>query len=151
MAYYAAEITSPLSPQEVHGLLRTLIRPRRTFMERLETMGEETGVAEFEGTVDGDRFRATRMIGYRNSFLPVIHGQVRTRGSGSVITLTMRLHISVMIFMVIWLGGVGTIAASTSALIPLGMFLVGIALPAVGFYPEAFKARDILRRKLVAT
>jgi hypothetical protein len=150
MAYYAAEITSPLSPQEVHGLLRTLIRPRRTFMERLETMGEETGAAEFEGTVDGDRFRATRMIGYRNSFLPVIHGQVRTRGSGSVITLTMRLHIFVMIFMTIWLGA-AMFATSTSGLLPLGMFLVGIALPAVGFYPEAFKARDILRRKLVAT
>ena len=66
----------------------------------------------------------------------------------------MSLHPLVLVFMLFWLGIVGLGAAAAlrrgeggmGTLIPMGMFVFGVALTLGGFYPEAIKARRLLEQ-----
>jgi hypothetical protein len=67
----------------------------------------------------------------------------------------MNIHPLIVIFILVWLGGAGSVTVAvlvqgnpSEALIPGGMCVFFVLLTLVGFYPEAFKARRILEEKL---
>lgn len=109
----------------------------------------------FEGEAAGGRFKFSRRISYRNSFLPQIHARIELDPLGTVVKLRMNVHPFVIIFMFFWLGGVSTFlflprTAGQDTLIAGGMILFGLALIVGGFYPESFKAERLVRSALDA-
>jgi hypothetical protein len=56
----------------------------------------------FLGMVGPDRFKITRNITYRNSFMPVLVGTISQEGPHTVIHLRLRLVIFVLVFIMIW-------------------------------------------------
>lgn len=159
MPFRRVEIRTPLPVETVRDRIRQKVRPATTdgFWERLEAAIEPAAdPSTFRGTVSENEFKIRRVIRYRNSFLPVIRGQLSTSvGGNTTIRLTMTLHVFAAAFMVFWLGSVAMAvpwqmlgqfeSIDTRVLIPLGMVLFGIVLTITGFYPEARKAERILR------
>lgn len=78
--------------------------------------GERT---TYEGTVEGNSFSISRIIGYRNSFLPVIKGEVTENAKGTTIKVRMRLQLFVLLFLFLWGSGwaVGVLKSNDNALI----------------------------------
>ena len=113
----------------------------------------------FIGRVAGSEFKCQRNIGYRNSFLPRITGRVESCPVGTRIDVKMYLHPATAVFMLIWLGGVAFAAigffsrgeVAGKAFFPVAMFIFGVVLTLVGFYPEAIKARRLLEQQLAPT
>src|SRR5260370_40603488 len=58
----------------------------------------------YEGRIDRNQFKISRIIHHRNSFLPTIIGSVRVDGTGAVIDATLRPHFSVIVFLALWCG-----------------------------------------------
>ncbi|MBD2580340.1 hypothetical protein [Oscillatoria sp. FACHB-1406] len=95
--------------------------------------------APYEGTISDDGFKITRVIHYRNSFLPVIRGTLESLPPGTVVRITMKLHPFVLGFVGFWC------LAWYSAVIPLsiagvmptgmiGLFLLWPTLALVAFW-----------------
>lgn len=56
----------------------------------------------YQGSIDDTGFKMTRIIHYRNSFLPVIRGQFETSPTGTIVRVSMKLHPFVIGFLVFW-------------------------------------------------
>jgi len=116
------------------------------------------------GDVLDSSFSISRIINYRNSFLPVIKGTI-TEGYGkTLIQVKMRPVTGVLIFMSFWLGIIGLVCIgitlvaivdikdvlhgqfSPGALIPFGMFVFGFLLMTFSFKGEAKESKDFLIR-----
>ena len=148
LPYRRFDLLSPRQPHEVLEALSRQVEPRRWIRLRASR--------RFEGTVTAPTFDVARIISYRNSFVPQIHGTIAPEGSGSRISISMRLHVLTLAFLVAWIALVCTIggvfAASSirnggpaeEALIPLGMFVFAYAMTAGGFWYEAWKAERLL-------
>jgi hypothetical protein len=159
MPFYRFHIESPLPKQTVLQRIRTLVREKPGFWQTIKESfgGHPDGCPLFIGKVEGDAFRMYRDIRYRNSFLPQLRGSVVSTSRGSRVLITMYLHPLVAVFVLFWLGAVGTGALASfnaqngnigPALIPAGMFLFGIVLTVGSFYPEAFKARRLFEQSI---
>ncbi|MFN0063228.1 MAG: hypothetical protein ACKVPX_12040 [Myxococcaceae bacterium] len=110
----------------------------------------------YQGQITGSTFKVTRVIHYRNSFLPTVVGSVRSDGTGAVIEATLRLNPFVTAFMALWLGGVtaGAIGMTAhqlsggknpaAAVVPALMFVFGYLLMQGGFLFESRKAKRFL-------
>jgi hypothetical protein len=96
-------IETPLAPEEVRQRLAEVVEPRRGF--RSFSRNHKAYQGEFRDY----QFEVTRIIHYRNSFLPVIKGEIRQDLGGSVIDIKMYPHIFVIIFMILWFGFAGSI------------------------------------------
>ena len=156
MPYRIVVIRTTLSPSEVEAKLRSITRARPSFLARLTEPGAD---ARFEGEVEATHFRITRVIGYRNSFLPVISGTLEQANGGTTVCLRMHLHPFVAAFSLIWFGTLlGVLLSLLSpgwpgavvAAVPLGLLLFGGVLVSACFFPESFKAEQLLRRALRA-
>ncbi|WP_223649425.1 hypothetical protein [Hymenobacter psoromatis] len=145
------EFTSPLPPAELLRRVRDSVQQRRDFTGRVGTTG----------------FAVEQIINYRNSFLPRIEGWVAVGlAGGSRLRLRHRLSPFVLVFGVLWLGVVGSVAAAMGldlvqgnfrtnlgefgwpALIPVGMLLVGLLLFTVPFWAEVRQSRPLLVAQL---
>jgi len=109
----------------------------------------------FNGIIENNHFEIRRVIYYRNSFLPIIKGniyeEVKTK-----IKLNIEPEPIIMGFIVLWLGGVGLASISSFVDVLLNetdpmfciilsiMFGFGIGLTAFGFITERKKAIDNL-------
>lgn len=145
-------ITTALPPDIVREKLISVVEPP----SRNIRWGMTKPDKPYQGKISESYFEISRIINYRNSFIPVIKGRIYPDGTGSKIHIEMTMHPFVMVFMGIWLGIVGQgalgmlIAAFSSAtfepayLIPLGMFVFGILLCAIGFRPEANGSKKFL-------
>jgi len=110
----------------------------------------------FEGVVSDEGFQIKRIIDYRNSFLPVIQGRFYPHVKGVRVEITMRLHVAVLVFSVVWLNmvGIGVVGVATHilttrsvdavTLIPFGMLLFFYLMVTIGFGVEAKKASKLL-------
>jgi hypothetical protein len=96
-------IETPLTPEEARQRLAEVVEPKRLF--RFFSRDHKP----YQGDLDGYHFEVTRIIHYRNSFLPVIKGEIRSGLGGSVIDITMQPHLFAIIFMTLWFGVAGTI------------------------------------------
>jgi ABC-type iron transport system FetAB permease component len=144
------EIETTLSPEEIVESLQSAIEPAKVF--RFSSKH-----ATFQGKLTADGFKMSRIIHYRNSFLPIIHGTFRAGDSGRIVSIKMRLNLFVAAFMWVWFTGVGLaifvftfaflkgkIQSSPILLIPFGMLVFGWALVSGGFWFEAKKQKPIL-------
>ena len=145
------EIDSTLSAGEIFSSLDAVVEPPKWFR-----MWSSSG-KKYQGEFSYSNFKIWRIISYRNSFIPIIEGQITPAASGSHIAITMRLHRFVAAFMLFWLGGVsvGLVTFSLAAmrgkmkplpglLIPLGMLLFGIVMTSGSFWWEAKKTKPFL-------
>ena len=133
-------IETAISPDVVLERINDVTEPKKLF-----------GSSKyFSGSISSSNFKISKNISYRNSFLPVIVGNVEPSSKGSNVTVTMRLHRFVFVFMCIWFFGVGIgcIAAllnldafSFHSLIPFGMLVFGGGLVSRAFGGEASKQK----------
>jgi hypothetical protein len=150
MPYYNFQLQVSLPPEAVAERIRAITSAKPAgFFAQARTVWSGIGSNVFLGEVHGDSFSLQRNISYRNSFLPQIKGKVFQGGGGTTVDVRMCLNPFAAIFMLIWLGGVGSAAVSilyddAMSLVPLGMFVLGLVLTAAGFFPEAFKAKRLL-------
>ena len=109
------------------------------------------------GVVNKYKFEIEKVITYRNSFLPIITGEVFSNAEGTEIKVNMQLHSFVLVFMMIWLGG-ASFACLTSLylmfngefslgiFVPFGMLLFGILLSFGGFRTESKNGIEDLKQ-----
>jgi hypothetical protein len=153
LPYERLTIETALTVEEAQRRLAEAVEPRKYVRWPFQPRSKP-----FEGSVAGEQFEISRVIGYRNSFLPRISGQIRQGPIGATVDITLALHPVVMIFMAVWLlgvGGAGLVAASVAfsagafqpyGLIPIGMFVFGVLLCTLGFNFEAAKAKSLLKQ-----
>ena len=80
-----------LAPDYVVELLKRAVEPQKTF--RVSSIFGSDKYKDYEGEVDENgAFQMSRIINYRNSFLPVIKGTIEQDTNGATITVEMRLH-----------------------------------------------------------
>ena len=149
MPFYRFHVDVNAPPQIVAERLRSIVRGKLSFRESLRRMWP-FGIpvtAPFIGSVSDESFKIHRDIRYRNSFLPIIWGEIMLNGAGARVFVKMFIHPLVALFMIFWLSMVALGAATTrgaTSLIPLGMFIFGIALTVGSFVPEAIKAKSMI-------
>ncbi len=152
-------LTTKLSAEEVYKRLSENIEPKKTF--RLSKFNHNA-TKPYEGEISGNSFSISRIISYRNSFLPAIHGEISTFPGQTQIQIKMRPFTIVLIFMSFWLGIVGLICVgmllmgffriaeilktgfSPILLIPFGMFIFGCLLVNLAFKAESRKSKEFL-------
>jgi len=162
-------LISPLSAEKAEAALVAAIKPQAKWTEYMNPL-KWVRDGKFMGTCENGTFKLRRDINYRNSFLPFITGTIEpdSLGGGARITVRMKMHSFVLIFMLFWLGGVSIAcgvfpyAAATGhmhqtgtssfpfQIVPFGMLAFGLALPCIGFIPEANKAEKFLKETLQA-
>jgi hypothetical protein len=136
-AQNSVKLVSPLNRGEVVRRLRDAVDSEWVFFGHKEAVGH----------VGDDALRLRARIGYRNSFQTFLFGKLIADGRRTRLIGRTGMHPLVAIFMVLWLVAVGAGAfAGLSAavqptdateagllfLVPLAMFVFGIALVAVG-------------------
>ena len=92
-------------------------------------------------------------MGYRNSFRPEIKGNIKEGFPGTIIDVQMSLSPFVMVFMFIWLGGVGMTCVAIlidslssgnfepMVIVPFGMLILGYVLVTAGFKYESTESK----------
>lgn len=152
-------LTSKLSVEEIKKRLADNIEKNRIF--RFSGFSHNTS-KPYEGQIEGDKFTISRVINYRNSFLPVIKGSVSSYLGKTQIDVKVRPTIFVLIFISIWLGLVGLVCMgiiiiglfqfqdilrngfSPMVFIPFGLFVFGSLLTYFGFKIESKKSKTFL-------
>ena len=155
LPYKSYELVSDKTPSEVEAAMRCAVAPRRFFSSGAATL-------PFEGEVGDRTFDVQRAIGYRNSFLPQVHGDIIAAPRGSRIVVRMRLRPVILVFMTLWMGGVGAACvlilisafrrgnSPSTALGPAFMFIFGWVLAAAGFSYEATITEPLLANTMSA-
>lgn len=146
LPYHRFELDSPLKPAAALTAMQAVTEPEKAFRFNWPSSGNER---RFEGEISGDGFHVRRIIGYRNSFLPVIDGTVHAQASGSRISIRMRPFIFVYVFAAVWLSI--SLSVLAAAPWPQGTFM-GLLMAAflylmvmAGFWFEASKQKQTLR------
>jgi hypothetical protein len=141
-------IETPLTKDETIFNLTNNIEREKTFR-----LSNKSNTKVFEGQLTANEFEIKRIINYRNSFLPIVKGRIDTIGTRTRLTINLKLHIGVMIFMAVWFCFVGLfVTASLSSrkgigeifLFPVGMLIFGYALMMGGYLFESKRTKEIL-------
>ena len=133
------EFTISLSPEHASKILQHIVEPSIFEWWPSKRHGY------FEGTVEGDRFKISRIIRYRNSFLPVIEGTFRRYEGPTLVDLNVRMAWPVVVF---WLGFMLTLLWSftnSRDIGLIGMLLFAYFLATVCF---AIEVRIAMKRLL---
>ena len=96
-------LLTELSKSKAIEILNLSIRPKQNF--GFGNRKIEDG-KKFEGSIFGDSFNISRIINYRNSFLPEISGKINEKMNGTEIEIELKQASFVKVFMILWLGGV---------------------------------------------
>ncbi|ACU59576.1 hypothetical protein [Chitinophaga pinensis] len=120
----------------------------------------------YTGEITSSTFKMSRIINYRNSFLPQITGEITSFLDETQIIIKMQPVTFVLIFMSFWLGTVGLACLgilltglsqlpllfsegfSPFVLIPFVMFVFGCLLCTLAFKTEAKKSKAFLEQLL---
>jgi hypothetical protein len=147
-------ITTSLTFSETLQRLDEVVTPPKLF--RITLPFGPPPAKPYEGTISGNTFKISRIITGRNSFLPMIEGEIYSQPFGCSIKIRMSLHNIVLAFMILWLWTTGFIGMFSLCVwivdrsvgpifIPiLGMFLFGWFLCLIPFKIEAKAARKFL-------
>ena len=102
---------------------------------------------------ENDTFRIRPFIRYRNSFLPVICGEIRPSGNGTLIRVRMRPPFVSTAFMLTWCSFLGIALAAAirsgsigGVAVSLLMAVVGFGIMAGAFGYEAGKSKKYLEK-----
>ncbi len=147
-------ITTSLTFSEVVNRLDEVVTPPKFF--RINIPFGAPPAKPYEGTISDNTFKISRIITGRNSFLPMIEGEIYSKPFGCSIKVRMSLHKIVLAFMILWLWTTGSIGMfslfawfvepSVGAIfVPiLGMFFFGWFLCLIPFKIEAKSAIKFL-------
>lgn len=152
--YERLMIMTGLSVNEAAAALAESVEPKRWWRNPFSRDHKR-----YQGQVTPDGFEFTRIIHHRNSFLPVIKGQLQPAVRGTLVQLTLSLHPAVLVFWSLWMTTIGlgallgvaswlTTPGEPARLIPLGMFIFGYLLCTLCFNWEARKERQFLAELL---
>jgi hypothetical protein len=148
-------ITTTLTPEEVRERLSEVVEPVKLVRWRWQRSEKP-----YQGVVNERSFRISRIIKYRNSFLPIIHGEIHRHYTGSEVIIRMQLQEFVLVFMIFWLVTVGGFALlfalssiaeahfESAIFIPVSMFVFGYLLSTLAFLAEARHSKKFLIRLL---
>jgi hypothetical protein len=152
-------LTTKLSIDEVLKRVADNIQQKQSFSF---STSNRNYTKPYTGQIIGMTFTMNRNINYRNSFLPVITGQITTYLGQTQINIKMRPVIFVLIFISFWLGIVGLVCLGTllvgllqfrqilqngfspMLLIPFGMFAFGCLLTHFAFKGESKNSKEFL-------
>ncbi len=152
-------LSTKLSATEIYKRLSNNIEPKRTF--RFSPFNRNS-TKPYEGEIYENTFSMSRIINYRNSFLPIIRGDISIFAGQTQINIKMRPVTFALIFISFWLGVVGLICVgmllsgllqirqlvktgfSPMLLIPFGMFIFGYLLMTLAFKAESGKSKKFL-------
>lgn len=141
-----------LKEAEVIQRISDIVGSKRSIFEAFKQQKKP-----YEGSFRDNTFKISRVINYRNSFLPVISGTIQKEFDGTIIKVKMRLYPFVSVFAVIWLTGVllagagmflhGLLQSTFNwfSLVPLGMFVFGYGLTMGAFKYETRKSKEYFR------
>ena len=148
-------ITTSLTFSEVLQRLDEVVTPPKFF--RITLPFGPPPAKPYEGTISGNTFKINRIIIIgRNSFFPIIKGDIHSQPFGCSIKIRMSLHKIVLAFMILWLWTTGSIGMfslfawyvepSVGAIfLPiLAMFIFGWLLWLIPFKIEAKSAIKFL-------
>ena len=156
-------LISKLSVEEALGRLADNVEPRKKFGL---SMFNSRSNKPYEGQILGNTFSIGRIINYRNSFLPLITGDISTYLGKTQIKIKMQPVTFVLIFISLWLGIIGLVCLgiilvgliqfkqilqngfSPMILIPFAMFLFGCLLTTLAFKAESRNSKEFLERLL---
>lgn len=128
LPYWRFVIETPLPPKEVLRRLSAQVQPE-CLLRWAEAWGDQR---PYEGQIPGPWFKIQRIPSGRNSF-PVIQGTVTERDGGSLVQISMRMHVLVCIIMAVWIGLASTAALSMMFESGDGPGLFALALPLFGY------------------
>ena len=146
------EFSTPISPAHATRVLQEIVEPPRKW-------GWPTSAKRgyFEGKVAGSRFKIHRVVGvvgYQNSFIPIIEGSFRRDGLRTIVTVNMRLVWPVI---PVWIGIIVFLAWSSVSVDshvagPFSVRIVVIAMTTfiylVATVPFAIESRIAMKRML---
>ena len=154
LPHLECEIRSDRSAEEIHRILESVTDSRKI------TFSTD---AEFVGEIEPFAFQIVptlRYQYYRNSFLPVIRGNVKEWENGTIVDIKMRMNLLVCVFLSVWFGmlflfsliGILVIITgveeSTIFLFSFGMIMLGQLLVRRAFGGPAKKAARRLEELL---
>lgn len=154
LPYEKFYFTTRFKPEEIQQKLERNIEPDKPFS--IKDIFKRESVFYFTGFATNAYFEIKRIIFYQNAFLPRVKGLIEPDVNGSRVEIKMYMHILVMLFMCIWLGGVtvGCVTLTVTMvinrhfeapmLIPYIMFLIGYGVMMWGFKYESVKAKEKL-------
>jgi hypothetical protein len=90
LPYKTCTIKTTLLPEEVRKKLEDNIEPSKLL--RFNFWGDKK-FKPYEGKVYGNIFKVSRIIGGRNSFLPVIEGKIVKLSTGTEVRIRMRMAV----------------------------------------------------------
>ncbi|MCW3090548.1 MAG: hypothetical protein JWP81_1617 [Ferruginibacter sp.] len=159
LPYENYTLITRLTTADVQKRLSDNIEPNKAY--RFNPFGEN--IKPYEGVISGNTFTINRIIHYRNSFLPIITGQIADDAGKTCIKIKMRLHLLVLIFVSFWLYTTGKFcvivltqnpslkdlhphpdASINPSLIPFIMFTVMLVMTLGGFKTESKKSKRFL-------
>ena len=143
LPFHRFEINSPLDRQAALAAIAAHTEPEKWFRWRWPSSANDD---RFEGQVSADGFHLRRIIGYRNSFLPVVDGVVHATGRSSRIEVRMRLFMFVIVFVALWTIGVGGSLFTAFWPLSVAMLVFMYALVMGAFWYEATKQERVLRQ-----
>lgn len=88
LLYHTLTLDSRLTPDEIYGRLQYYVTKRENM---LISFTKKLPQHTFEGNYDDESFRIRKIIHYRNSFLPILHGTYWRNGTHTRIQIKMRL------------------------------------------------------------
>lgn len=161
-------LTTKLTFEEINKRLENSIEEKkRTFF----SFSRLNSLKPYEGFIKNNSFVMSRIIHYRNSFLPIISGEIVNINEHSTININISLTKFTKFFVGFWLGIVGLVCLisllfgllsinnilkhgfSPFALIPFGMFIFGFCLVYFGFKYESKISKtfliDLLKGQIV--
>ena len=143
------EFSTPMSPTHATRVLQEIVEPPRKWGSPISSKR-----GYFEGRVVGSRFKIHRVIHYQNAFVPIIEGNFRRDGLGTLVTLNMRLVWPVV---PVWLGimvflGWSSIAVDSTLAGPFGARMLLLAMTLIIYLvatvPFAIEMRIAMKRLL---
>jgi len=154
-----------LSPAEVYRRLADNVAPERP----LQLFAQSSNTSKpYEGKISKDSFSISRVINYKNSFLPIINGNISSFVGQTQLNIKMKLASFAMVFMSLWLGIMGLACIVTlligiiqikqifqtgfspMLLTPFGAFIFGCLLTVIPFKKESKIAKEFLSSLLNA-
>jgi len=155
LPYENLTFRTKLKEDEIIKRLIKLTEPKRALRFGIFT---KSSTKLYEGEIYAKHFHITRIIRYRNSFLPEINGVIQANIYETQINIKMRLSNFAIVFMSFWclitmlisiialISAIKYDLAKTGVLIPLGMLIFGYLLTMAGFKSESSKSiEDMLK------
>ncbi len=145
-----------LKESEIRRRLNGYVAPVITYMVQVRLTDKP-----FKGKITTNGFEMMRVVSSRNSWLPLVNGNIESTINGSCIKIKMRMHSIPLLFTLFFLGvtllvGLSGILASIRTgvykwqdiLIPFGFFLFGYTYSTATFHSEASLVKEFMSKLL---